>query len=240
MKYFFWLIVFALPFFVNAQSQVMDSSSEKVREKFDVPDVLAEFLGGNGELMKFVQKNLDYPEYERIHNIQGKVYIEFVIDEKGKPTRIKVKRSISPGLDAEAINIVRLMPYWTPGKKNDKPVRTRFVLPINFKIEKEEEPELYPTFVGKGKQNFYDYIKENLIYPEQAKNDTLQGVVRVKCFFDKEGKLKNYYLHESLSKECNEEAMRLIKDMPPWKKGKKQKKEQSIVLTIPFILAKKE
>ena len=66
------------------------------------------------------------------------VIISFIIDNNGQVLDIKVNRGISETLDNEAIRIVSLMPNWTPGKKNGKPVKSRYNLPIYFDKEKKE------------------------------------------------------------------------------------------------------
>lgn len=100
----------------------------------------AEYPGGMVALMKFITTSLLYPIECADKNIQGKVYVEFVIDELGKVGNVKIKRGIHPLLDAEAMRIVLLFPEWKPAINNGKNVKQRFTLPINFIIH--DDPTL--------------------------------------------------------------------------------------------------
>ncbi len=97
-----------------------------------IPDVQPEFPGGMGELYNFLKKELKYPAMARDANIQGKVYIQFVVDKDGKISDIEVLRGLSGGLEQEAVRVVKAMPAWTPGKHRGKAVKVRYVLPISF------------------------------------------------------------------------------------------------------------
>ncbi|HLP14093.1 MAG TPA: energy transducer TonB, partial [Flavobacteriales bacterium] len=94
----------------------------------------AEFPGGQAELMKFLQKNIKYPEMESSSGIQGKVWIEFVVGTDGSINGVKVKRSVSTGLDMEAVRVVKMMPKWKAANNNGKAVKSKYVLPVNFRI----------------------------------------------------------------------------------------------------------
>lgn len=101
---------------------------------FVVVEEMPEFPGGQDSLAKFIAANLVYPVKAKENNIQGKVMIEFVVDEKGKVTNAKVIKGIGSGCDEEALRIVNRMPKWKPGKQRNKPVNVRFVLPIKFSL----------------------------------------------------------------------------------------------------------
>jgi len=89
---------------------------------------------GEVELRKHIAKNIEYPEIARENGIQGKVYISFVVNSKGKVTNVKVARGIDASLDKEAIRVVKNLPNFSPGKQRGKPVRVSFTVPINFKL----------------------------------------------------------------------------------------------------------
>src|SRR6478735_6523233 len=97
---------------------------------------MAEFEGGSEGLMRYLQRNIKYPSFCSESSIQGKVYIESVIDPDGYVTNTKVKRSVHPDLDNEALRVVKSMPRWIPATDlNGNPVQMRYVLPVNFKLE---------------------------------------------------------------------------------------------------------
>jgi protein TonB len=92
------------------------------------------FPGGDAALMKFIADNTKYPEIAKENGIQGRVFIQFVIDSKVNVTKVTVAKGVDPYLDAEAQRVVNELPSWTPGKQRGKPVPVTFVVPINFKL----------------------------------------------------------------------------------------------------------
>lgn len=94
----------------------------------------AEFPGGPEALNKYLHDNLVYPRQANEAGLQGKVIVEFVVEKDGRLSNVKVKRSVAPILDDEAVRVVKSMPRWTPGKQHNVAVRSRFVLPINFQL----------------------------------------------------------------------------------------------------------
>ncbi|HRH37003.1 MAG TPA: TonB family protein [Flavobacteriales bacterium] len=94
-----------------------------------------EFPGGLEAMYKYLQKNTVFPEMEKEAGNSGKVYVEFVVGNDGAITDISLKRGVSAGLDKEAQRVVKSMPKWTPGKMNGKPVKVRYILPVNFKLQ---------------------------------------------------------------------------------------------------------
>lgn len=126
-KYIFSLICFlfmmALP--MNAQSE----SSTKV---YDEVDEMPSFPGGLNGLMTFLSQNMVYPVTAQENGVQGRVIVSFVVETDGSITDVKVARSVDPSLDREAMRVVKAMPKWTPGKKDGKPVRVKYTVPIVF------------------------------------------------------------------------------------------------------------
>jgi protein TonB len=92
------------------------------------------FPGGDAALMKFIADNTKYPEIAKENGIQGRVFIQFVIDKTGRVTRAQVAKGVDPYLDSEALRVVKMLPNWSPGKQRGKPVPVTFVVPINFKL----------------------------------------------------------------------------------------------------------
>ena len=101
---------------------------------FMVVEQQAEFPGGLEAMMKFLVKNMKYPAIARRMGIEGSVFVSFVVDKEGSISDLKVIKGISAECDQEAIRVVKMMPPWKPGKQNGKPVKSRFVLPIKFRL----------------------------------------------------------------------------------------------------------
>jgi TonB family protein len=100
------------------------------------PEVMPEFPGGHDSLYAFMKKHLRYPDRESERKIHGKVYVEFVIDTDGRATRSRIIRGVEngAGFDAEVLRVIDLMPSWTPGRKGERAVPTRLVLPVHFAL----------------------------------------------------------------------------------------------------------
>lgn len=93
------------------------------------------FLGGDeSTLLEWIYKHVKYPKTPREIGIEGTVLIGFIIDEKGSVTDVKILHSVDPCLDREALRVTRLMPDWTPGQQNMKPVKVAFKLPYKFEL----------------------------------------------------------------------------------------------------------
>jgi TonB family protein len=93
-------------------------------------DEMPEFPGGIIAFREWVSKNTKYPE--KANKIEGKVYVSFFINSKGKAESAKIEKGLSPELDAEALKIVSQMPVWKPGKQNGIPVNVKYTTPIKF------------------------------------------------------------------------------------------------------------
>lgn len=90
--------------------------------------------GGNAAFLKWVGENLDYPSQAQRMGIEGRVYVQFVIEKDGTITDVKAIKGIGAGADEEAVRVIKSAPKWTPGKQRGKPVRVRMILPIMFKL----------------------------------------------------------------------------------------------------------
>jgi protein TonB len=93
----------------------------------DMAEVMPELLGGLPSIRP------EYPEMERRAQIEGRVFLQFVVNEDGTVSEVRVTRGVSPGLDAAAVAAVRRARF-LPGRQNGRPVRVRFSLPINFRL----------------------------------------------------------------------------------------------------------
>ena len=107
---------------------------QKVGVMVGVVEQTAQFPGGGTELLKFIEKEMTYPPAAMERKQEGRVVVTFVIEKDGRVTEARVTKSVSPLLDAEALRIVGKMPRWVPGKQNGQTVKTKFTLPINFKL----------------------------------------------------------------------------------------------------------
>lgn len=115
--------------------------SENDKKVFDVVEVPPVFVGGEKAMFEYLSKNIRYPVEAQKQKIQGRVVVQFVVNDEGKVSNAKIVYSIDTYLDAEALRIINAMPDWTPGKQGGKNVSVRYVLPIQFKLQGNEKTE---------------------------------------------------------------------------------------------------
>ncbi len=114
-----------------------DDDDEEIVEAeiFTVVEAMPEFPGGMAKLMGYLGNNIKYPPFAKETNIQGRVFINFVVEPDGKISNVKVLRGIGGGCDEEAIRVVESMPKWKPGMQRGKPVRVSYNLPVKFTLQ---------------------------------------------------------------------------------------------------------
>lgn len=105
-----------------------------VDEIIDIAEFPAEYPGGVEALMGFLQKNLKYPAIARESGVQGRVYVQFVVETDGSVSQMKVVKDIGAGCGAEALRVLSKMPLWKPAKQGKAVVRMRFTVPVFFKL----------------------------------------------------------------------------------------------------------
>ncbi len=87
------------------------------------------------KVLVFVSNNFEFPEMAKEMGIQGRVYVNFVIEKNGSITNVEIVRGVDPLLDDEAVRVVKKLPKLIPAKQRGKPVRMSFTLPINAKLQ---------------------------------------------------------------------------------------------------------
>jgi TonB family protein len=118
----------------SAFSDTELEQNQKEEEIFTAVDQNAEFPGGMGAFGKFLQTNLKYPINAQRANVQGKVYVQFVVNTDGSIQNVDVLKSVGFGCDEEAVRVIKSVPRWTPAKQSERAVRSRFTIPINFQL----------------------------------------------------------------------------------------------------------
>ena len=101
---------------------------------FRVVEDLPQFPGGAVEFMKWLTKNLKYPASAQQRKVQGRVVAQFIVNQDGSVSDIRVVDRLCIECDREALRVLRMMPKWQPGVMNAKPCRTKVCIPIVFKL----------------------------------------------------------------------------------------------------------
>jgi TonB family protein len=101
-------------------------------------EVNPSFVGGDQAMRKYLRDNIVYPEQAQKDELEGAVFVDFVVGVDGVVSDIEVTDATSADVDQafrnEAIRVVGSMPKWTPGRQNDKPVNVKYSIPITFQI----------------------------------------------------------------------------------------------------------
>lgn len=107
---------------------------EEVDEIFTIVEDQPLPNGGYPAFYQYVQKKLKYPAQARRMGIEGKVFVQFVVDKDGSITEVKAVKGIGAGCDEEAVRVIQGAPKWKPGKQRGRSVKVRMILPITFKL----------------------------------------------------------------------------------------------------------
>ena len=111
-----------------------EANVQNGRIVLSTPDVQPQFRGGTKALMKYLSRTIKYPKAAIRAGAQGRVILQFIINEDGTVSGTKVVRSVHPALDAEAMRVVSSMPRWAPGKIGGKAVRVKYTIPVKFQM----------------------------------------------------------------------------------------------------------
>lgn len=124
----------------NGQEESMKSPKADNEPIYSVVEVNAAYKEGFDEMYKWLANTIRYPKEAIAKGIQGRVFVQFVVEKDGRIAQPKVMRSPDKQLSEEALRVVRLMPAWEPAKVGGKPVRSYFNLPIVFKLPSKQTP----------------------------------------------------------------------------------------------------
>ena len=115
---------------------IEDEPDVKEDEVFVVVEDMPSFRGGDkNTFARWVQSNVHYPQIPAENGIQGKVFVEFIVEPDGSVSNAKVTRNVDPALDNEALRVITNSPEWVAGKQQGTPVRVRFTITVNFKLQ---------------------------------------------------------------------------------------------------------
>ena len=134
MKKLFLMLSLAF-FAMNIANAQKVSESNEV---FDSVDKTPEFPGGIPAMFEFIGHTLKYPSPAKRAKVQGKVFVKMIVEKDGSINDAAIVKGIGFGCDEEVIRVVKAMPKWTPGQKDNAIVRTSFTLPVNFVLDNKK------------------------------------------------------------------------------------------------------
>ena len=123
---------YEVPVFFGQKQEIVE------QELIHVVENMPEYPGGFDALLDFINGNLEYPQEAKDAEIEGKVFVSFIVEKDGSLSSIKLLRGIGYGCDEAAMDVVRKMPKWKPATQRGKPVRMQYQFPVNFKLENKK------------------------------------------------------------------------------------------------------
>lgn len=114
---------------------VIASEEEDVEHIFLFAEDPPEFPGGDKALYSYISKTVRYPVIAQENGIQGRVYVKFVVNEKGKVSNCEILRGVDPSLNNEALRVINSLPDFKPGKQRGRPVKVYYNSMINFTLQ---------------------------------------------------------------------------------------------------------
>ena len=119
--------------------QVAWNDEEDMLDWFNKEDYrffsLAEYPGGFEAMAAYIAKSVVYPEKAKAEGVEGKVFVQFVVDTDGSIAEATVLRGVGGECDAEALRVVKSMPKWQPATFKGKPARSKYVMPIYYTLK---------------------------------------------------------------------------------------------------------
>jgi len=119
---------------IKTESKKAEPIKEEIVECLNYAEIMPEPEGGIAAFYKFVKKEIKYPAVALRLGIEGKVFVQFVVDKEGNLSDITVTKGIHESCDQEAIRVLKKSPRWKPGKQGNNLVKVKMVIPIQFKI----------------------------------------------------------------------------------------------------------
>lgn len=203
----------------------IDTNQEKL---IDFVETIPEYPGGNEALVNFIKNNICYPQQAINDSIEGKVIVQFIIETDGSISEPTVLLSANEYLDNAAIEAVKKIPaVWKPARLQDKPVRSKFTVPVEFNLKKEllfdrvfEFVEVMPQFPG-GHRELMTFLSTNIKYPEYQHSSSEEIISNFKISFivEKDGSLSNVKLEKPQSPVWENTFKNVIDKMPKWNPG---------------------
>ncbi len=221
-KTFIFLVVAELLFVLfPSASHSQEASQDSV---YNFVQKMPEYPGGQEGILTYFVENMRYPLAAYLKAVSGTAYVNFIVEKDGSVSDVHILKPVGFGCDEEAIRLVSNMKGWVPGELDGKKVRVRSNVPVFFKEELYPgsrictNPDTLPKFPG-GSGALSEYLQKETKIPPEAKENDISGIVAVNFVVEKDGTVSNVMILDSLGYGCNEEALRVISNMPAGKPG---------------------
>lgn len=197
-------------------------------------------LSNDKNIYSELRKKIKVPKKIDEKYLQGNVAkIGITISKDGRINSVKIIKSIFPDLDAEILKSITQLPKFIPAEKNGKSVKVHMRLYLSFpeikrpKITNDIEGNWCAFFPG-GNDLLIKYISHNLKYPESAARKGIQGRVVIRFVINEDGDIEDAKVVQSLNRECDVEALRVVKSLPRWNPAISDGKPIKMFYAIPI------
>ena len=242
----------AKPLLLRATWLFQEQDTTNDQKIYTAVEVSPVFPGGDKGFIHYLIKNIRYPQLAREKNVQGSVYVQFIVEKDGSLSEIKVLRDPGEGLGAEAIRVISGSPKWKPGLQNNVPVRVRYTVPVSFSLvdgmkNKADSSALFtnggdnhdfkpvetqPEYPG-GSAAFSQLLAENIRYPKMAHDNKVEGRVYIRFIVEKDESLSGLSAIRDPGYGLGDEAIRVIRLSPKWKPGTQNNIPVRVMYTVP-------
>ncbi|TAF66958.1 MAG: energy transducer TonB [Cytophagales bacterium] len=120
------ILILGITFFFTQKSYAQT-------DVYTTAEKMPEQTNGLAGYYQFIYANLRYPEAARTQSIEGRVFVQFIIEKDGSLSNFAIVKGLGHGCDEEAIRVLKLAPRWKPAYQGGQAVRMRYTLPITFK-----------------------------------------------------------------------------------------------------------
>jgi TonB family protein len=210
------------------------TQDKDVRTDCNLPDMMPSFPGEQENMINFINSNMVYPASAYNNNIEGKVYLQFLVDEYGILRNAELVRGIDSECNKEAICILEQMPNWEPAKFREGNFDLHVNIPIIFNKKVYDN---FPKYPG-GRDEMYKFINGKLELLSIDCISKKERTVYIKFSIDSLGQLCNISVLQGINKYYDDKVVRVIKMMPKWIPGKIDNRNVTRDVIIPVTFDK--
>ena len=211
-------------------------------------DMNTHYPGGKAAWNLFFRKNFKYREEDMKNGINGLIVVHFIITSNGHISNAKIVSGIDKASDREVLRVINMMPDWIPVLDEGKPVDVPFVLSVPLHQDSPSDLvsgtynnegivtkpiDQAPQYPG-GYTAMLKFLHDKMQYPTIAQESRIQGTVIVRFVVRSTGKVTNVEVLKGIGIGCDDEAVRVVKEMPNWIPGRDKGIAVSYYFQIPI------
>ncbi|MBO0360324.1 TonB family protein [Hymenobacter sp. BT186] len=237
--------------------QLQYSGSEKERKAPDYVEQMPVFPGGTQALLKYIQDNIKYPALALRNQVEGKVFVGFIIGMDGSISDVELYKGIGSGCDEEAVRVISSLPRFEPGKQNGRTVAVSYTVPVTFSVNPTPvtdaattppapvvpEDKVYtyveqmPTIPGANNSvSISTALQAAVVLPAEVREGKSEGQVYVNFVVRPDGSTSDAKVVRSLCPACDQAALAAVQALPRLAPGKQNGQTVAVQLTVPVVL----